>query len=117
MHLHASFILDEFRLSLDQVTAFVLRKHKAGIRIASLFSRGDCPWWRWLLMRLWAFVLAARLLKGLRERGKEGGREETRAGHQLGDLDLVLLHPRRGVRWDAHGVVTPPCLHPQCAAK
>jgi hypothetical protein len=28
MHLHASFILDEFRLSLDQVTAFVLRKHK-----------------------------------------------------------------------------------------
>ena len=71
MHLHASFILDEFRLSLDQVTAFVLRKHKAGIRIASLFSRGDCPWWRWLLMRLWAFVLAAGLLKGLRERGKD----------------------------------------------
>jgi hypothetical protein len=32
-------------------------------------------------------------------------------------LDLVLLHPRRGVRWDAHGVVTPPCRHPQCAAK
>ena len=75
--MHASFILDEFRLSLDQVTAFVLRKHKAGIRIASLFSRGDCPWWRWLLMRLWAFVLAAGLLKGLRERGKESVQDCT----------------------------------------
>jgi hypothetical protein len=35
-------------------------------------------------MRLWAVVLAARLLRGLRERGKEGGREGCREGGREG---------------------------------
>jgi hypothetical protein len=28
MHTHTAFILDEFRLSLDKVTAYVLGQHK-----------------------------------------------------------------------------------------